>query len=410
MRPVCLDLTRLITRVGRGPWTGIDRVEFAYLRELSDRGLLGYALARTAWGHVLLDARGIAELRIRLEGREAWGAPDLLGRLSLKLGPARQSAEADLRRIALARIRRGGLATRLPALLPEDTLYLNVGQTSLDPEVRQAIAGINRARFVALIHDTIPLRSPDSQRPGAVARFRGLLRVASTADGVVCSSDSERAYVVSALEEAGRCPPVVTAHLGVDAVPPDPSDLPAANLPDRTYFVCVGTIEPRKNHALLLDVWDALIADAKGAPVPELHIVGQRGWLNTDVFARLDAWKPRGGAVVEHGGLSDAARSALVSRASALLFPSFHEGYGLPPLEALALGTPVICSDLPVCRELMGDIAVYADTGDMYQWLNIIRRLSSGSGEAQIEQGRRACRPNLPTWRDHINQVLSTFS
>src|SRR5205823_1812943 len=126
----------------------------------------------------------------------------------------------------------------------------------------------------------------------------------------------------------------------------------AADAPIRAavpYFVVLSTIEPRKNHELLLRLWQRL-AERHGAAAPRLVLVGHRGWENDAVFKLLDSLRGNSPHVVECPDLDDAALAAVLRGARALLSPSFAEGFGLPVVEALALGTPAIASDIAAHR------------------------------------------------------------
>lgn len=387
-----LDVSRLASRAGQVA-TGVDRVELAYLRALTADGAIPvYGLCRTALGFCLLDHVGLLALGQAFATRD-FPAPDILSRLNRRLsGPARRG-QSFVRRHAVARVTRGHLK-RLLRRLPEGFVYLNVGHSNLTRPVCRAIKAQPSARIAVLIHDTIPLDWPDMQRTGIVAQFRTKLDVARTfADRIICTSDACAADVRRHL--AGRALPIVIAHLGVNVPHPTPEDIPLGLMPLRPYFIVLGTIEPRKNHALLLDIWDDW-----GPGAPALLICGHRGWRNADVFARLDAGVPH---VKEAANLSDGAIAALLQGSQGLLFPSFAEGYGLPPLEAAALGVPVICADLAACRELLGNWAVYADVQDRYSWSKEIKRLMQTAPQDRMD------RLTPPDWSAHFRTALDGF-
>ena len=208
------------------------------------------------------------------------------------------------------------------------------------------------------------------------------------------------------MAQHGPLPAGVVAPLGVGLPAAGPFDLPGLDR-SRPFFVTVGTIEPRKNHALLLDVWQALAARLPADAMPQLVITGSRGWLNRDVFARLDA---RPAHVIEAPGLPDPALAGLLQASQGLLFPTLAEGFGLPPLEAAALGVPLIVSDLPVLRETLGDLAVYLNPTDVYSWMETIEQVAgSGLGRGDGMSGRAGTegRRALPDWTTHFNTVLN---
>ncbi|WP_170168873.1 glycosyltransferase family 4 protein [Rhodovulum iodosum] len=392
-----------MSRAGRAEMTGVDRVERAYLDRFLDDSTPFFVLVRSALGVVLLDRAGAAGLAARLSGAVPWGAADLAGRLSWRSQPARARAEADLRRLALARAPRRGLARMLRAHLPRGAWYFNTGHSHLEPAL---FAALHRAglRVAVMLHDTIPLDHAHLCAPGSPARFaRKFAAAVRGADLVICNSEATRADVARHAARLGRVPPMAAAPLGVTPAPP--AALPPEIEPDTPYFVALGTIEPRKNHALLLDVWQRIAADPPPGGVPRLVVAGRRGWRNTDVFRRLDALAASNGPVAELPGLSDGAVSALLRGACALVFPSLAEGYGLPPLEAAALGTPVIASDLPVLREQLGDFAVYLPPTDSYAWQEAILRSAEIGKNAQTEAGVQG--RSVPGWAGHFNTVLS---
>jgi glycosyltransferase involved in cell wall biosynthesis len=199
------------------------------------------------------------------------------------------------------------------------------------------------------------------------------------------------------------------SHLGHAPVTPDPAALPAGIDPARPLFLTLGTIEPRKNHALLLDVWERLAARRGAAGMPLLAIVGRRGWNNAAVFDRLDRLRHDGAAVREIAGLPDGGVAALMARARALLFPSRAEGFGLPLVEAMAAGLPALCAPLPVFAEIAGDYPVYLEADDVYSWTDTIDRMSSGGGQGILMAPDRRAVPHIVSWDEHINRALGAM-
>ena len=209
---------------------------------------------------------------------------------------------------------------------------------------------------VAYIHDIIPIQFPEYIRPHQVGLFESYLTEIVAAGGrFICNSDDTAAKLQAHIVEAGWEAQVVATirpeiEVTVDTTePPTPkiAELMATTAP---YFVTVGTIEPRKNHLLLLHLWRHL-ASCGLDRVPHLHIVGKRGWENENIVDLLERSPSIRRHVSEHNGLDDASLFHLMRGATAVLFPSFAEGLGLPLIEASALGIPVIASDLPVFRE-----------------------------------------------------------
>lgn len=388
-----LDLTRSVSRLGRGPFTGIDRVEAAWAAELAGGDAPAFALIRSAAGFLLLDRAGMRALfTTPLPARG-----DLISRLGWRGDPLHARAETLARRLAVARCTRRGLVRLLRRRLPAGGEYLNVGHANLSDRLLAAVreAGL---RITVLVHDTIPLDHPEFARPDTLAPARArLAAVSALADRVVHLTGDARRRTEAQMARLGRVPPGLVAPLGITPPLPDPALLPPGLDLAAPFFVALGTIEPRKNLDLLLDVWEML-----PPPLPRLYLAGARGWAGAGLLARLDALPP-GGAVRELPGLPDGAVAALLHEARALLFPSMAEGFGLPPLEAAALGTPVLATDLPVIRELLGDYPVYLQAADRYSWRDKIMELA----QKPDETGLRMKRVSLPRWEGHFKRVLS---
>lgn len=394
-----LDLTRLVSRQGKGVPTGIDRVERAYLERLMQAPEPLFGLVQTSVGFLLLDRAGCGAVADLVRGRIAPPPATLFSRMVRRRDDGRARAEALLRRKALARTIPAGLGRTLLRHLPEGARYLNVGHANLSSSVMKALRRVPGLRIAVLVHDVIPLVHPEFCRPGTVEPFRRRMStVAAHADLVIHSAGATRAVTEAEFARLGRVPPGVTAPLGVD--PPVPGRLPPDAVPRRPHFVMLGTIEPRKNHDLLLDLW------ARFAPAADLMVIGGRGWADRATLARLDAGIP---GVREIRGADDAEVAAWLCGARALLFPSRAEGFGLPAVEAAMLGCPVICSDLPVFREILGDKAVYLDPGDLYSWAKAVNGHIPAANKNEDRDRVESDRIGWPSWDGHFNKVLTVF-
>lgn len=390
-----LDFTRLLRRAGR-VWTGVDRVELAYLEALIADTVPVWGLARTPIGYVLLDQAGLAAFHQRLTGKLPFSAPDVLSRMVRGMTPLMRAALTDARKFAVARCLPSRLARMLQKRLPAGVAYLNTGHSNLSNRVFEAVRSVPNARIAVFVHDVIPLEYPQYQRVGTVEAFaQKMRRVRAHTDLIIYNSADTQMRTERAMAEWGPVPQGIVAFLGAMRPVPDAAGMPRGLPPEGPYFITVGTIEPRKNHALLLDVWEKLGPDA-----PMLLICGGRGWNNDGVFARLDALGPEA-RVREISGLDDGALAALVEGAEALLFPSHAEGYGLPAVEALLLETPVICADIATFHEILGNNVVYADDSSANLWHDTIVNWSQ---QAQGTLGTRAF--EAPSWEDHFKIAL----
>lgn len=376
-RPFLFDASRLVWRLWRGRLpTGIDRVCLAYLEEFA-----ACSLAMLQW-------RG---QRIVLGPRDSDALFAAL--LSGAARPGRMRiARAIARALPASCIRRADLAGRI---------YLNVGHTGLNAQGLTDWLARHRLKPVYLVHDLIPITHPDYCRAGEADRHAERIRNAlRSARGIIVNSAATGAELARFGHAEGLpVPDILVAHLGIE-------DLPAATgaLPwSRPYFLSIGTIEARKNHILLLRLWARLREELR-SETPDLVLIGQRGWEADETFAMLDEGQHEFGRVVELDCCSDSELAAWIDHALAVLMPSHAEGYGLPVMEAMARGTPVIASDLAVYREVAQDIPLFVAPDDQAAWLRAVRSYLSDSPEREQQHSRLAnYRP--PSWQEHMTQV-----
>ncbi len=150
-------------------------------------------------------------------------------------------------------------------------------------------------------------------------------------------------------------------------------------------LLMVGTIEPRKNHLRLLAAWQAL-----AAPRPELVVVGTHGWECDEIVAALEAERRRGRGMRWLEQVDDRQLEELFATARGLVYPSLLEGFGFPPLEALARGLPVLAGDQPAARETLGDAALFADPLDVEALRDGLQALLDASHDPASREARRA--------------------
>jgi len=169
---------------------------------------------------------------------------------------------------------------------------------------------------------------------------------------------------------------VTTIHEAADRrFCPQPSEVIAAvqaryGLP-RRYLLFVGTVEPRKNLTRLLQAFEKIHAEGLA---DGLALVGKRGWLYDDFFAALER-SPARSAVILPGYVPDGDLPAFYAGARALVIPSMQEGFGLPVLEGMACGTPVIAANSSCLPEIGGEAAIYFDPTDVEEMAAAVRRV-----------------------------------
>lgn len=411
MPPSCylVDLSELHFGVGGGPVTGINRVGLAYVVALIASGRPLFGLVNYHRSIALLDRRGVEAYARHLHGDVPFARANWLVRMKEGGDTLRARSLGVILRHAIARAPMSKLGAMLAAKLPANGCWVSTEIANLRADLfaQLRLAGL---RIAVMIHDTIPLDFPQFVPKNSDKQFlQRLEAVSGWADLLIYNSHFSRDRAEHYLGRTGRVPQGLVAHLGAVRPVPDFAALPPQIDFDRPTFVILGNIEPRKNHALLLDLWDRFAAEtAAGDPraMPQLLVLGRRGWRNEAVFKRLDRSPLRGLHIHEIADLPDSAVAAVLCRSSALLFPSHVEGYGLPALEAAVLGCPVIANDLPVYREFLGDLPTYVQVSDAALWAQAIRAASARKPETgQVDTDQKA-QFALPTWEQHFSAVL----
>ncbi len=395
-----LDITRLIGRAHRAGPSGIDRIELAYAQ---------YFLGDSA-------------------SRPAYAVIHLFGRLfGVHPGSARRFVAA-----VAARWRGDAPRTSVPGLYAKllgghwmagwqlrrrlrdhasPPIYLVVSHHHLEHAARLTrIRRVFRACIAAFLHDLIPLDFPQYVEPSTARNHERIVATLSRCcDAVLVNSNFTaahfREYLGRGAVDAGAAagPAVHVALPGVRQFPLPPARDALARRDSPPYFVILGTIEPKKNHLLLLNVWAGLARTV--ARPPRLLVIGARGWQNQQVVEMLERSAREHGLVEEYNHLDDAAIGALLAGACAVLVPSFVEGFGLPLGEALASGVPVICSDIAAFREIGGTAPDFLSPLDPTAWREAVIAYAEPASRRRAAQLQRLRHWPVPTWDAHFEVV-----
>jgi glycosyltransferase involved in cell wall biosynthesis len=250
---------------------------------------------------------------------------------------------------------------RLP--LPVDLL---VGSIDVFHSPDYVLPPVRRGRKVVTVHDLSFLRYPEGAEPGLRQYLSAAVpRSAREADLVLADSENTRRDVVELLGISAERVEVV--YPGVDQQFTVVQETEALEEVKRTYglslpfILTVGTLEPRKNLIALLEAYTVL-QERRGFD-HKLVVAGGKGWLYEGIFQRVKELSLTQD-VVFLGFVSEEHLPALYSLADVLVFPSIYEGFGLPPLEAMACGTPVVTSDSSSLPEVVGDAGLMVAPDD----------------------------------------------
>jgi len=240
-----------------------------------------------------------------------------------------------------------------------------------------------RTPQVMTVHDLAFLKDPAFHTPAAAEALGGIVRRAAARCGAILVPSEATAGDCAHLLRVPRERVFVTP-LGVDEAF---FGLPPAR-PERPYLLAVGTLEPRKNFARLIR------AHARAGVDLDLLVAGGRGWLYHDVDVAARA-APRTRLL---GHVPEEHLRRLLAGATALLYPSLLEGFGLPVLEAMAAGKPVLTSDREPLRGLAGDAALLVDPADEEAIADGIRRIVEDSELRASLAARAVARARGYTW------------
>ncbi|HUA78317.1 MAG TPA: glycosyltransferase family 1 protein [Acetobacteraceae bacterium] len=305
-----------------------------------------------------------------------------------------------------------------PGAAPGD-VFLVLGSPWYRADYAAFIENLRRhhgIRLAVLMHDVMPLQHPEWCARIVIETFRlwfaSVLPLADTIFATCAATardiEAEAARLGVALAAPVRPVPLGTGFGAPPSETKPPETPPPANFPaPNSYALTVSTLEPRKNHALLLRVWQRLLADLPAASVPTLVFAGRIGWMTGDLIQQLVNADWLGGKIRLIEDPTDAEIAALYRGALFTLLPSFAEGWGLPVSESLAFGKPCLAADRPSLREAGGALARYFDPDNLHDAFRVIQRtIADPAGLAAWEEQVR--REFYPTpWPATARAILS---
>lgn len=369
---VLFDISRLVRSYGKSFGTGVDRIDLAIGLDLSERfGAECHFVYAGTHGICILPqdlGEGVLE-----HLRHAWNDDAVLKEKESPLYKFRLKNEPFVRRF-------------LPPsgkIISDQTTYVVASHSGVG-KIRGAMRRLDPCRKMQrliYIHDLIPIEYPEYQRPETKQQFIDFLKELTDAPVIAVSNSWDTYRRVLTFASANgwtlKATDVVVPTLDFKRAQERPLAPRVKAFLENTepFFVVLGTIEPRKNHLLLLQMWRELAQ--RGNP-PRLCIIGKHGWENENVIDMLERCEVIGDSVFLFSELSDFDVQTMLQQAKALLFPSFAEGLGIPMLEAAALGVPCIASDIPVFREIAPPDTTFLNPLDGVGWLAEIAARAGG--------------------------------
>lgn len=269
---------------------------------------------------------------------------------------------------------------------------------------------LTRSRSVFTLHDIAYLLFPEHHLPRNRIYLRTMMpHFLRRADRIIAVSESTRRDALRSYpldpEKIEVIPEGVEPRFRPDV---DPDDLLRVRgryaLPER-FVLSVGTIEPRKNLPTLAEAYAALRSRHPGVG---LVIAGSRGWLYERFFEQVRSLG-LGDSVVFTDHVADEDMPALLNAAEVFAFPSEFEGFGLPPLEAMACGLPVVCSNAASLPEVVGDAGLLLPPRDVSEWVGALDRLL-GDASLRADLGAKGLlRARRFSWGTAAERTLEVY-
>jgi glycosyltransferase involved in cell wall biosynthesis len=377
---IIIDVTRLVSRYMAGYLpTGVDRVTIAYLQRYGE------------------NARGLVYYGSQYAVLPYWASQKVFTLLI--------EQKKEFKKRLVFELIKGISVCRLQWNIKGSILF-SVDHIGHGSHFYKKLVHKLKLKPIYFLHDLIPVDYPEYCRPGEEKNHKVRLDIMlETGKGIITNSEYTKNKLLAYTIDKHYALPHVTsspiAPFKKNKSPSAVSSTPPMNSP---YFVFLSTIEPRKNHYLILLVWKKLV-EKFANDAPTLVIIGRRGWECENTVDLLERSVMLKNHVIELSNCTDDQLSDYLYHARALIFPSFVEGFGLPLIEAILHKTPVIASNLEVFREIAGDIPEYIDPIDTKGWEKMIVEYMYEASQLRKEQLKRIDGFKPPTWANHFEKV-----
>lgn len=265
------------------------------------------------------------------------------------------------------------------------------------------------------IYDIIPLIHPEYFADGFVDEFRPIVEsfspqedflftISECTKNDICSyfaMDPERVFVTPLAASPDLYYPVLDKELIAEVKQ-------RFHIPDGRYFLTLATVEKRKNLKMSMDCFREILKEP-GCEDLSFVLVGTRGWKVKELLKEIDNDPILQNRVIFTGFIADQYLSAIYSGAEAFLYPSLYEGFGLPPLEAMQCGLPVIASRTSSIPEVVGDAGILVDPGDKDQICQAMITLLENREVRQGYARKGITRAETFSWRRCAEQTVSGY-
>jgi glycosyltransferase involved in cell wall biosynthesis len=280
--------------------------------------------------------------------------------------------------------------------------------------IPESVRTVTSLKRFLTVYDLIPILHSQYCGAGVEEGARKILDSVGPEDGFICISHATRDDLCNYKSEIDASRVFVT-HLAASEFFYRCSDQESVSLvrekygiPDAPYFLSLSTLEPRKNIDHSIRCFARLIEE-QGLKDLYLVLTGMKGWKYEEIFETLSGCKSAKDRIILTGYVADEDLAALYSSALAFVYPSFYEGFGLPPLEAMQCGTPVITSNTSSLPEVVGEAGIMLDPTDVdglcHSMLSIYesRTLREDMSRKSLERAKRF------NWQKCVRETIEAY-